>query len=44
VFRGLDQRSLEIEAVTSNTLVNVGRLWNVVALVKEDATIAAVER
>jgi len=44
VFRGLDQRPLEIETVTSNTFVNVGRPWTVVTLVKEDATIAAVVR
>jgi len=44
VFRGLDQRPLEIETVSSNTFVNVGRPWTVVTLVKEDATIAAVVR
>jgi hypothetical protein len=44
VFRGLDQRPLEIKIVTSDTLVNLGRPRTVETLVKEDATIAAVER
>jgi hypothetical protein len=44
VFRRLDQRPLEIESVTSNTFVNVGRPWTVVTLIKEDATIAALVR
>ena len=43
MFRGLDQRPLEIETVTSNTLLDVVRPWTVVTLIKEDATIAAVE-